>query len=158
MAAIPANVRTVLFVLIGLAWFVIGYVKVRNFLHGARKISADMTLYKLLKELYTPRFQALVLPHLAAIILVIYFLADRDLNLYIIPSLAVLLGLLSISVSSLFFMKEIFFLGVWWTVTGILTLFMAEAIHPMAALGITFAAGFVLTSMLLYLGSPGEKR
>ncbi|MEW5920490.1 MAG: hypothetical protein AB1796_05950 [Bacillota bacterium] len=153
-AAIPVNIRAVLFVLIGLAWTGIGYIKARNFLHGARKISADITLYKLMEEIYTTRVLALLLPNIATIILVIIFLGNRGFDLYIIPSLAVLLGLLTVSMSNLFFMKEIFFTGVWLAATGLLTLFIAETINPLATLGITFAAGFILTSLLLYLGSP----
>ncbi|MEW6623751.1 MAG: hypothetical protein AB1420_11615 [Bacillota bacterium] len=75
--AIPANLRIILFVLIGLSSLGIGCLKSRNFLYGARKIGVDMTFYKLLKELYTPRFQALPLPNITVIVLVIIYLGSR---------------------------------------------------------------------------------
>lgn len=157
-AGIPVTVRTILFVLIGLAWAGIGYIKVRNILLRARKVCADITLYNLLADIYTPRFLTLLLPNLAVVFLTVIFLSSRGNHIFIVPFLALAFGLLTISISTLFLMKEIVFLGVWLTATGLLTLFLAEVIHSMVSLGITFAAGFVLTSLILYLGLPGEKR
>lgn len=157
-ADIPAGTRIALFALLGLAWSGVGFLKVRNFLQSARKISSDMTVYKLFEEIYKPRFLALLLPHVATMALVIVFLANRGHGLYIIPSLAVLYGLLTISLCNVFFLKEFFLLGAWLTATGLLSLFAAEIIHPLAVLGFTFAAGFILAALLLYLGQPGVKR
>lgn len=154
--AIPLNLTIILFVLIALSVLGIGYVKSRNLIRGARKIGVDTTLFKLFEEILTPRVLALVVPYLAVMILVIVFLT-RGHGLYIIPVLSVLYGLLVISLSSLLYPKEFYFLGIWLTATGLLTLFTAAAIHPLAALVITFAAGSVLASLLLYLGRPGEK-
>ena len=157
-AAIPVNIRVMLFVLIGLTWACMGYVKVRNIMGSARKISADITVYKLFKEVYTPRFLALFLPNIAVVILGTVFLSSRGYDLFIIPFLAVLFGLMTIGVSSFFFMQEVYLLGVWLIATGLITLFIAEALHPTAVLVVTFGTGFVLTSMILYLGLAGEKR
>lgn len=156
--AIPVNLRIIMFVLVGLSALAIGYLKIRNFVRGACEIGVDITFYKLLEEIYTPRFLALYLPNFLVIALVIIFLGSRGYDLYIAPAVAVLFGLLVISLSSLFFLKEFYFLGIWLTATGLLTLFIAAAIHPLAVLVITFAAGFILASLLLYLGLPGEKR
>lgn len=155
--AIPADFRIILFVLIGLSVAGIGYWKIRNLVRGARTIGVDTTLVNLLEEIVTPRIYTLVVPYLAVMILVIVFLAGTGFGLYIIPALSVLYGLLVISMSSLFYPKEFYFLGLWLTATGLLTLFAAAAIHPLAALVITFAAGSVLTALLLYLGRPRKK-
>lgn len=149
--AVPANLRIGLFALMGVSLFGIGYLRSRNLLHAARKVGMDATFYSLLKGCYTPRLQALHLPYISVTILVVIFLGSRGYNLYIIPSVATLFGLLVISLTSLFFLKEFYFLGVWLAATGVLSLFSAAAIHPLAVPGITFAAGFVLTSLLLYV-------
>lgn len=156
--AIPEKFRLILFVLIGLFCAGVGFVKIRNFLNGARKVGFDLTLYKLMEELYTARFVALVLPNITVITLVSIFLDNRGYDLYIIPALAIMFGLLIISMSSLFFMKEFYLLGAWLMATGLLTLFIAATLHPLVTLGITFAAGFILSSLFLYLSLPGEKR
>ncbi len=156
-AALPVHIKALLWVLIGLSVSLIGVFKIRNFLQGARRISADMTLYRLLEEVYTPQFVALILPYVVSIVLVIIFLSVRGLGLYIVPIFSLLFGLLSISLSGIFYMKEIFLLGIWLAATGLLTLFMAEVVHPLAALGITFSAGFILTALYFYVNLPGEK-
>lgn len=150
----PEVFKVVLFLLAGLALFCIGCVKVRNFLRGAQRIRSDMTICQLMKEFYTLPFLALLLPTSAAIILVIVFLFSQGYYPYIVPSLAVLIGFLTIFLSSLFFMREIYLLGLWLVATGVLILFFAEAINLLAALVITFAAGFILASLFLYLGPP----
>lgn len=156
--AVPLNLKIILFVLIGVSLCGIGCLKSRNFLRGAREIGAEITFYKMMKDLFTPRILALLLPNMTVIVLVIILLSSRGYGLYIIPSFALLYGQLIISLSSLFFLKEFYFLGVWLTATGLLTLFVAAAVQPLAVLGITFAAGFILASLLLYAGLPGEKR
>jgi hypothetical protein len=156
--AIPLNVRMILFALIGLSMLTIGYLKIRNLMRQAQKFSTDKTIFELIVEIYSPRFLALLLPNLFVILLVIIFVANRGYNLYIIPSFAVLFGLLIISLNYLLLTKEIYYSGLWLTVTGILTLFLAEAIHPLAVLSITLAAGCILASILLYLNLPGENR
>jgi hypothetical protein len=155
--AIPLMARLILLVLTGLSLAGVGYVKIRNFMRGARKMGMEMNLYKLFRELYTARFLALALPNITVIVFVSIFLGNRDYDVYIIPALAVFLGLWVVALCSLFFMHELYLLGVWLTVTGLLTLYFANLIHPLAALGITFAAGFILASLLLFLGLP-EKR
>ncbi|UNC91037.1 hypothetical protein [Candidatus Contubernalis alkaliaceticus] len=156
--AVPINLRIILFGLIGLSVLGIGCQKIRNFIRNAQNNGIDINFNKLVEEVSTPRFMALHLPNIIVIILAIIFLDSRGYELYIIPSIAVLYGLLVISLSSLIFLKELYFLGIWLISTGVLTLFTAEAIHPLAVLGITFAAGMLLASLLFYVGQPGEKR
>ncbi len=157
-AAIPPNIRITLFVLIGLAWGFLACLKIRNFLKSARGISEDMNLNRLFDEIYTPRLLALLLPFLLVIILAIIFLCGKGLLLYIIPVLAILFGLLFISMSPIIYLNELYFLSTWLIATGLLTLFIAANIHPMAVLSLTFSAGFILASLLLYLDLPGHKR
>jgi hypothetical protein len=157
-AAAPVQFKALLWVLVGLSLPLIGYLKARNFLQGARKISAGMTLFRLLREVYTPQFIALVLPYFAAMVLIAVFLSARGLGIYITPALSLMIGLLIISLSGVFYMREIYiFGGVWLVATGLLALFLAELLHPLAVPGLTFSAGFILTSIYLYLNHPGGK-
>lgn len=154
---IPANLRTILFVLIGIACCVLGYFKIRNFLKNAREIGKDMTLFRLFDEIYTTPLLALQIPYLLVIALVVIFLSIGGYQLYITPSLAILFGLLMVSLSPLIFKSEFYFLSMWLITTGLLALFTATIIHPLVAIIITFAAGFLVSSLLLYLDLPWEK-
>lgn len=157
-AAIPPGIRIALFVLIGLVLCLIGFLKIRNFLKSARGISEDMTLNRLFDEIYTPRLLAIQLPYVLVITLVIIFICSKGQFLYITPVMSILFGLLLVSLSPLSFLKEFYFLSMWLIATGLLTLFTAAVIHPLAVLGLTFSAGFILAALLLYLELPAVKR
>lgn len=157
-ASIPLGIKASLFVLIGIFWCLIGYMKIRNFLKSARGVSEDMTLNRLFDEIYTPRLLVIQLPYMLVITLVVIFLCSRGEYLYLTPVLSTLFGLLLLSLSPIFYMKEFYLLSMWLIATGILTLFTAAVIHPLAVLGLTFSAGFILASLLLYLEIPAIKR
>ncbi len=155
--AIPLSIRAILFILIGLACCLLGYLKLGNFLKSARGISGDMTLNRLFSEIYTPRLLVLMLPFLLVITLVIVFLCSKGHILYITPALAILFGLMYLSMGPLFYLKELYLLSMWLIATGILSLFFAANIHPLAVVGLTFSAGFILSSLLLYMDLPDQK-
>ncbi len=155
--AAPLVLRVIFFVLIGLAWFTIGYMKLNNFLKSARGISEDMTLNKLFDEIYTPQLITVLIPYLAVIVLIVVFLSIRGYELYIVPALAISFGLLFLSMNLIFFLRELYFLYVWLIATGLLILFTVEMFHPLVSLNLTFTAGFILTSLLLYIKVPGSK-
>jgi hypothetical protein len=126
-------------------------------LKSGRAVSKDMNLNKLFNEIYTSRMLTLMLPYILVIILVIVFLCTRGLFVYITPGLAILFGLLFIAMSPIIYFKELYLLSAWLIATGLLTLFSATAIHPMATLGLTFGAGFILAGLLLYIEFPGHR-
>ena len=154
---IPSQLRIALFILAGLAWCGLGYLKLNNFLKSSRSLRKDMTLNKLFNEIFTSRLVALILPFSLAIVLVIVFLSSRGQISYIVPALAILLGLTFVSMSPIVHLSELYLLSVWLIATGLLALYTATQIHPMALLSLTFAAGFILTGLLLYLDLLAHK-
>lgn len=155
---IPLQIRCPIWILLLLSILFIGYLKTKRFLQGARLIRSDINLYKLLEESYTPQLLAVVLPHTITIILVAVFLFQNEMTLYLVPIIAFLFGLLYVSLSMVFYMREIYLLGLWLVATGLLTLFTAAYLSSLAMMGITFSAGFILAAVYLYANLPGEKR
>ena len=117
---IPFQLRMTLFILAGLAWCGLGYLKLTNFLKSSRSLRKDMTLNKLFNEIFTSRLMALMLPFVLAIILVIVFLCSRGQIIYIIPALAILLGMTFVSVSPIVHLSELYLLSMWLIATGLL--------------------------------------
>ena len=156
--AIPLNTRIIIFVLMGLAWCSLGCLKLYNFLKSGRAVRGDMTLSRLFDEIYTSRLIALMVPFMLVIILVVVFLCTIGQAIYITPALAILFGLLFISMSPIVYLKELYLLSIWLIASGLLTLFTAGTFHPMAVLGFTFSTGFILSGLLLYLNLPGHER
>jgi hypothetical protein len=156
-AAMPLNLRISLLVLVGLCWIALGFIKIGGFLKSGRAVSKDLNLFKLFDEIYTSRMLILMLPYFLVIIFTVIFLTTRTQFIYITPALAILIGLLYIALSPIIYFKELYLLCVWLIATGLLTLFLATTIHPMAVLGFTFGAGFILAGLLLYLELPGHR-
>lgn len=96
------------------------------------------------------------LPHLAAIALAAVFLCQRGMTLYLLPVLALLFGLFTVSLSLVFYMKEVYLLGFWLVATGLLTLFAAERLSILTMLILTFSAGFILAALYLYVRPSGS--
>ncbi len=157
-AAAPAHYKALFWILLAISIVFTAYLKINNFLRGARLVRSKMTLYKLLEEVYTPQCLSVILPHLAAIVLAVVFLFQREMTLYLVPVLALLFGLSSVSLSTVFYMKGIYLLGFWLVATGLLTLFTAERLSALAMLVLTFSAGFILAALYLYAGLNGERR
>jgi hypothetical protein len=155
--AIPFQFRVILLVLVGLCWLALGFIKARGFLISGRAISRDMNLKKLFDEIYTSRMLNLMIPYLLVIILIVIFLCNRGQFIFIVPALAILFGLLFIAMGPIVYLKELYLLSAWLIATGLLGLFTAANIHPMAVLGFTFGAGFILAGLLLYLEFPGHQ-
>jgi hypothetical protein len=155
--AMPLNLRVFLFVLVGIGWLTLGFIKAGGFLKSGRAVSKDLSLNKLFNEIYTSRMLTLMLPYILVIILILVFLSSRGLYIYITPGLAILFGLLFVAMSPIIYFKELYLLSAWLIATGLLTLFSAPVFHPMAVLGLTFGAGFILAGLLLYLELPGHR-
>lgn len=155
--AIPQNIRVILFVLVGICWISLGFIKAGGFIKSGRAISADMNLNRLFDEIYTSRMLSLMLPYIFVITLIIVFLCTRGQLIYIVPVLAILFGLLFIAMSPIIYFKELYLLSVWLIATGLLAFFTADVYHPMVVLGFTFGVGFILAGLLLYLELPGHR-
>ena len=155
--AIPQNIRVILFVLVGLSWISLGFIKAGGFIKSGQAISADMNLSRLFDEIYTSRMLSLMLPYIFVIALIIIFLCTRGQLIYIVPVLAILFGLLFIAMSPIIYFKELYLLSVWLIATGLLAFFTADVYHPMVVLGFSFGVGFILAGLLLYIELPAHR-
>jgi len=155
--AIPLNIRATLFVLVGICWISLSFIKAGGFIKSGRAISADMNLNRLFDEIYTSRMLSLMLPYLFVIALIIVFLCTRGQLIFIVPVMAILFGLLFIAMSPIIYFKELYLLSIWLIATGLLAFFTADVYHPMVVLGFTFGVGFVLAGLLLYIEMPSQR-
>ena len=155
-AAAPAPYKALFWILLALSIVLTAYLKINNFLRGARLVKTNMTLYNLIKEIYTPQFISMSLPHLAAIALAVFFLYQKEMTLYLVPVLALLFGLFTVSLSLVFYMKWVYLLGFWLVAAGLLTLFAAERLSIPAMLVLSFSAGFILAALYLYARPSGS--
>jgi uncharacterized protein with PQ loop repeat len=147
-AEVPLSYRLALYISIGSFGSTAGIVKVLLLLTQARKTYRDITTLQLLRQVIIAICSSqsiyLIVSFASATVGVLVFLIVRDLELYIVPAVSLLLGLLYVAFVNVFYLKEMFVAGGWLVATGLITLFYAERIPSSLAVIITFACGFCL--------------
>lgn len=104
----------------------------------------------LIKRLATLRYSMILISHLSVITVICIYLGLQSKYHLIIPAFSVLYGLLLISANVFIMVRKLYFLGGWLIATGLITLILANMFEPFLVPIITFSAGFILTSILLY--------
>lgn len=142
--AVPQLFRLTFYLSIGLFWVAVGTFKMRLILKHARKTYRDITVFKLISDVYAPQSIPIIIPFALAMVGVPAFLITRDLGLYIVPAISILMGLSYIAFVNVFYLQEMLVAGNWLLVTGLIMLFYAERLSPSLAVIITFGCGFCL--------------
>ncbi|MEW6243268.1 MAG: hypothetical protein AB1497_03195 [Bacillota bacterium] len=139
--AVPAHLRIALYVSVAVVAAAIALGKIKGVMDETRTIHRDMTVIRLVKEIYTPQTLCVLIPYITVIALVAVFLNKGGHTAYVVPALSILFGLFLLAFANIFFMKELLVVGDWLLGTGLLTLFMAGTLHPLIALILTFGLG-----------------
>ncbi|MTI95072.1 MAG: hypothetical protein FH749_06230 [Firmicutes bacterium] len=141
----PTAYRVGIYLLIAATLAIAGLSKLRLFLGKARKLDRNITVDKLFDEIYTTQLLNILIPFITAIAVLLIFLITRELTIYIVPTLSILVGLLCVSYLNIFQLRELVVVGDWLVATGLIALFTAEAVHPLLAVIYTFGVGFTTT-------------
>lgn len=143
-ATAPLVLQVTFYIFLALFLAAVGIFKIRIVLKHARKTYQDITVLRLIDDVYTEQSIPLIVPFALAAAGLLAFLLSRGLTIYIVPVISMLLGLIFISFVSIFYFKEMLVAGNWLLITGLVTLFFVEDIPSSLAVIITFACGFVL--------------
>lgn len=141
---IPAHLRGILLALTAAFVAITGISKIYSLLSFINRENSNMTVRKLIMEIYTPRALHILIPYVTSIILTTVFLVTNQHTLYLVPALAILTGLLCLAYVNVFYIKELIITGDWLLATGLLSLFFTGSLHPLLALIITFGLGFCI--------------
>jgi len=142
--AVPLLFRLTFYLSIGLFWVAVGTYKILLILKHARKTYQDITFLRLISDVYAPQSIPIIIPFGLAMVGVPAFLITRDLGLYIVPAISILMGLSFIAFVNVFYLQEMLVAGNWMLATGLIILFYAERLPPSLAVIITFGCGFCL--------------
>lgn len=154
---IPANNKLLLYALIFAATVMVAFLKITSIMQAAKKINRNITLLKLFEEIYTTQFVLVVLPYLLVSILLPVFLKQNGLNHMLVPFLAIFIGLMCTSLVTVFYLRELIFLGGWLIVMGLLSLLGVIVLHPLLLTMLIFGLGFILLYIASYFASASEK-
>ncbi|MCR4402185.1 MAG: hypothetical protein NUW12_05285 [Firmicutes bacterium] len=139
----PAWARAALIVLSAAAFAAGGGVKISGLMAAARRIRSEYTLLRLLKEVYSERMVLILVPHVVAGAGVVVFLTIRGLVSYVVPTIAILFGLVMNALINVFDFRELVVSGDWLIATGLVVLFLGNRLDPLLGLVLTFGLGFV---------------
>jgi len=141
-AAVPSSHRLSLYVVMALFLAAVAIGKIVLVMKHARQTYHDLTLLRLIGDFYRPQTANIVISFITTIVVVSVFLSNRGLDIYLVPVLSILFGLMLIAFLNVFYLRELLVTGDWLLVTGLITMFAAESMHPLLALIITFGLGF----------------
>ena len=147
--AIPGKLNLFIYIAIFIDWIFIGILEYRCYRYSITKIGKSLTLHSLFKELFLNRYKHLLFAALFLDILLIVFFSIKGIPYFIIPTLAILLGLLCLAAAMLY-IKHLLVLGYWYLITGIILLIFNTIPVPVA-LTISFGIGYILIGVLGYI-------
>lgn len=142
-AETPALIKVVFFGAIAVFVVLFAVWKLRKITGQLRKTGNEVTILRLFKDAYAGQLIFFV-PFLLTVAGLIVFLAERGLGYYIVPSLAILLGLSFVFFAMYFRFRELYGCCFWQIATGFACLFMDRFFSPMGALALTFGGSMVI--------------
>ena len=153
--AIPDELNFFVYIAIFIDGIFITILEYRCYVNSLKNIDQSFTLYSLVKELFSHRYKHLVFAVLFLDILLIVFFSIKGIPYFIIPTFAILLGLLCLAVTMLY-IKHLLVMGYWWIITGIVLLIFNTIPAPIA-LTISFGIGYILFGVLYYIDHNLDK-
>lgn len=156
--SLPADIKFVFYIVLGVCVLVIGIVKLRTLLKFARKYHKDISLAKLIREIYTQSFLMITTSFVMALLVLLIYFATADLAYLIVPMIAIIVALLMTAFVAVLNLNEMLIYVEWLLVSGLFSLFIADRINSLVILMLTFGVGMIILYLIALSSSLTEKR
>ena len=156
--ALPNSIKISLYGVIVASVIGIGWFKTSFFLKIARKYKKDIKFITMIKEIYTKTLLIIVIPFLIAIVALCVYFSILGLLHLIVPILAVLVSLFIASMLAFLNLKDLLPFFEWLFISGLFALFIADKIHPLYSLMLTFGIGMLILYVSSIISISKEKR
>lgn len=153
----PTTLKVITYIIAVVGIFVLVVIKLRTIVKAAKGVQSDITVIKMIKEVYTGQTLMIMIPFFIAIALLSVFFHQQGLGDYIIPFAAILFGLLINSLVNVFHIKEMLVMGDWLIITGFIALFFLSAFNPALIIALTFGMGCVAMYLAILIASKQEE-
>lgn len=144
--SIPTNIKTIVFGAMVLDWMLLVFLKYSRWGASMLKINKDYTLSRALEVFFSYRVVHTYMPITGIMVMLCVYLSNVDAY-YMIPTIAIGLGLLYNFIGSITEIRQWLVGGYWFLVTGTGTLFI-DSIPAMIALAITIGCGCLLFALI----------
>jgi hypothetical protein len=150
--AIPTGIKLSLFIVQGIIWIVLGVYKQYSILSSMKAANPSLTFAIILRDLYNRyTVHTYLPPAIIAIVLSLYFLLSGNVQ-FIVPTIAIGLGLVSNGASVGFRIPEMLVMGYWFLFSGITSLIFYR-ISACISLSYTVGLGFIIFSISAYVSN-----
>lgn len=137
----PDFIKFAAFVVLGLTLIGLAYLKINTFLRLIRRYKEDISLKMIIKAFHTRTMMMVMTPFLMSFVIFWIYLSISGLSYLIVPVLAILMALYTVSIMVLLNFEGFLLFFVWLLLSGFLTLFIADGISSPVNTIITFGIG-----------------
>ena len=155
---IPAVIKIVLYIAVGLSFAGLAYYKIRSILQYLRRYKKDVNLEMLLNEVYTKTFYMSITPLVLTLAVFCVYLPTAGLSHLIIPVVSIIIALMLTTMMVTMNLKEFLLCGEWLFLSGSFSLFISGMASPYVLLILTFGIGMLILYFSILLSSSKEKR
>lgn len=131
--AIPAITKTAVYTAIVMDWILLGWIKWLKLAESLSKVDKRFTVPFFLQEFFSFRIVHVYLPLLVLVMCLCYIFIEHNANFYVIPTIAVGIGILHNFIGSVTQIRQWLISGYWFLATGLFVLAAGPMYAPLAA-------------------------
>ena len=153
--AIPVQAKNTVYTAIVMGWILVGIIKWLKLAESLSKIDKRFTVSYFLQEFFSFRIVHVYLPLLTLVICICTICVQNNANFYVIPTIAVGIGLLHNFIGSVTQIRQWLISGYWMLVTGLYLLAVGPFYVPLAV-SLSLGIGCLLFGVLGWILQPSH--
>jgi hypothetical protein len=154
--AIPTIIKSTVYTAIVMDWILLGLIKWLKLAESLSKIDKRFTIPLFLQEFFSFRIVHVYLPLLILMICISIIFVQRNANFYVIPTIAVGIGLVHNFIGSVTQLRQWLISGYWFLTTGLFLLAVGPMYTPLA-ISLSLGVGCLLFAVLAWTSQPSNE-
>jgi len=154
--AIPTIIKSTVYTAIVMDWILLGLIKWLKLADSLSKIDKRFTVPFFLQEFFSFRIVHVYLPLLTLMICMSIIFVQRSANFYVIPTVAVGLGLVHNFIGSVTQIRQWLISGYWFLATGLFLLAKGSSYAPLAV-SLSLGVGCLLFAVSGWAFQPSHE-
>jgi hypothetical protein len=154
--AIPTIIKSTVYTAIVMDWILLGLIKWLKLAESLSKIDKRFTIPLFLQEFFSFRIVHVYLPLLILMICISIIFVQRNANFYVIPTIALGIGLVHNFIGSVTQLRQWLISGYWFLTTGLFLLAVGPMYAPLAV-SLSLGVGCLLFAVLAWTSQPSNE-
>jgi len=154
--AIPTIIKSTVYTAIVMDWILLGLIKWLKLAESLSKIDKRFSLPLFMQEFFSFRIVHVYLPLMILMICISIIFVQRNTNFYVIPTIAVGIGLVHNFIGSVTQLRQWLISGYWFLTTGLFLLAQGPMNAPLAA-SLSLGIGCLLLAVTGWTSQPSNE-